>query len=175
MTEIEDNNIEDFDIIVSKGQSVLSLLTNLMQFSTSDYSHVGIVIRKNKRLYVLHSTPDGTNLNGIRFDDLQTFFDLSDVSDFVILRHKDITVSFQQRLKVEFSRYLTIKAPFDFDFNNLENSRIYCSELVWLIYKNAGLLKTKDFDLINPISPKYFLTLKSFNRVPSTNVHHASL
>ena len=156
------DKIEDFDIILSKGQSVQSKLIGLLKFSMEDYSHIGIMIKDKDKVYVLHSTPDGTNANGIRYDDLQTFLDLSDVSDYTILRYQNISFDFRQRLRIEFDKYKTNKAPFDFDFNNYENKKIYCSELVWLIFNNSGLFEINDFNLSKPIYPKYFLKMNKF-------------
>ena len=160
--EVDMDKIEDFDIILSKGQSLQSKLVSLVKFSMNDYSHIGIMIKGNDKVFVLHSTPDGTKTNGIRYDDLQTFFNLSDVSDYTVLRYQDISFDYRQNLRREFSRYKTIHAPFDFDFNNFENGRIYCSELVWLTFKNAGLFKSSNFNLQKPIYPKYFLTMNRF-------------
>lgn len=162
VNEIDKNKIDDFDIILSKGQSVQSKFVSLIKLTMEDYSHIGIMITENDKVFVLHSTPDGTKTNGIRYDDLQTFIDLSDVSDYTVLRYQDISLDFRQKLREEFSRCKTIQAPFDYDFNNFENGKIYCSELVWLIFKNAGLFKSNDFNLQKPIYPKYFLTMNKF-------------
>lgn len=165
MTEIDEDRIEDFDIILSKGQSAQSKLISLFKLSMKDYSHIGIIVKENSKVFVLHSTPDGTQLNGIRYDDLQTFINLSSVSDFIVLRDKNISFEFRQELRSEFDRFKTIQAPFDYDFNNLENTKIYCSELVWLIFKNASLFETSDFNIDKPIYPKYFLKVNSLVRV----------
>ncbi len=162
MNEIDINKIENFDIILSKGQSVQSKLIGLLKLSTDDYSHIGIIVKANEKIFVLHSTPDGNQLNGIRYDDLQTFINLSSVSDLIVLRYKELSFDFRQKLRMEFGRFKTIQASFDFDFNNFEHKEIYCSELVWLIFKNAGLFETCDFNLGKPIYPKYFLKMNKF-------------
>jgi hypothetical protein len=157
---IDKDKVEDFDIILSKGQSVQSKFIGLFKFSIEDYSHIGIVIKeKDGNIFILHSTPDGTNTNGIRYDDLQTFLNLSDVSGYKVLRYKSISFDFRMRLRKEFDKYKTRKAHFDFDFNNYENNKIYCSELVWLVFRNSGLFENSDFNLGRPIYPKYFLEL----------------
>jgi len=161
-SEVDMAKIEDFDIILSKGQSLQSKLLNLVKLSMNDYSHVGILIKENEKVFVLHSTPDGTKTNGIRYDDIQTFVNLSNVSDYTVLRYQDISFDCRQKLRNEFSKYKTIQVPFDFDFNNFENGKIYCSELVWLIFKNARLFESSDFNLQKPIYPKYFLTMNRF-------------
>jgi hypothetical protein len=138
VNEIDKNKIEDFDLIISKGQSVQSKLIGLLKFSIEDYSHIGIMIKKNDSVFVLHSTPDGPDADGIRYDNLQTFFDLSDVSDYTVLRYQNISSVFRQSLMVEFERFKHSQVPFDFDFNNFDHGKIYCSELVCIIFKNCS-------------------------------------
>lgn len=162
MNEIDMDKIEDFDIILSKGQSIQSRLIGLLKLSTDDYSHIGIIIKENDKVFVLHATPDGTKTNGIRYDNLQTFINLSSVSDLIVLRHKYITCDSRQKLRMEFGRFKSIPAPFDFEFNNFEHTKIYCSELIWLIFKNAGVFESCDLNLDKPIYPKYFLKINTF-------------
>jgi len=165
INEINIDKIENFDIILSKGQSVQSKLIGLLKFSIEDYSHIGIMIKHNDSVFVLHSTPDGTDDNGIRYDNLQTFIDLSDVSDYTVLRYQDISSIFRQRLMVEFERFKNSQAPFDFDFNNFDHRKIYCSELVCTIFKNSGLSSLQEFDLTKPIYPKYFLNIEGLIKI----------
>ena len=84
--KIDQNRIEDFDIILSKGQSAQSKIIRLLNLSTKDYSHIGIIYKEKGKVFVLHATPDGTKSNGIRYDDLESFLFLSHVCDFIILR-----------------------------------------------------------------------------------------
>jgi len=167
VNEIDKNKIEDFDIILSKGQSLQSKLIGLFKLSIEDYSHVGIIIKENNKLFVLHSTPDGTKTNGIRFDDLQTFFDLSNVSDYTVLRQQALSNDLCQRLRIEFERYKSSQVPFDYDFNNFDHRKIYCSELICLIFKNSGLSTLNEFDFTKPIYPKYFLKMKGLITINS--------
>ena len=71
----------------------------------------------------------------------------------------------RESLACEFDKYKALKAPFDYAFDNLESEKIYCSELVYLIYTHANLLKIDDFDLNKPIRPKYFCKLNSLHEV----------
>lgn len=163
--DIDNGKIESFDIILSKGQSMQSKLISLLNFSTNEYSHIGIIVEENGELFVLHSTPDGSKTNGIRYDDLQTFLDLSDVSDCKILRHQCITDNYRSELSNEVENYKSTHIPFDFDFDNFNNDKIYCSELVYLIFSKTGLMTKSIFDLRKPIYPKYFLHIEEFATV----------
>ncbi len=159
---IEKSDIESFDVILSKGQSMQSRLVSLLKFSTNDYTHIGIMVKENGELFVLHSTPDGTKTNGIRYDDLQTFLELSNVSDCKIIRHQNISDYNRRKLKIEIDKYKSLQKPFDFHFDNFNNDKIYCSELIWIILKNSEMLEQCHFDLKKPIYPRYFININGF-------------
>ncbi len=163
--EIDLDKIENFDIILSKGQSVQSKLISLLKLRMEDYSHIGVIIKENNNVFVLHSTPDGTKSNGIRYDNLQTFINLSNVSDFTILRCHYISSDRNLKLKNAIINYKNIQAPFDYDFNNFDNKKIYCSELVWLIFTKASLFTTREFNPAKPIYPKYFLKINELTKI----------
>lgn len=162
VSEIDSNKLEEYDLILSKGQSIQSKLISLLNLSLEDYSHIGLISKENGKIFILHSTPDGTDNNGIRYDGLQSFIDLSNVSDYKVLRYKSITSNMRQKLKIEFDKYKTSSVPFDYDFNNVDHKKIYCSELVLLIFKNFGVFKMGEYNFENPIYPKYFLKMEEF-------------
>ena len=155
----------NFDLILSKGQSLQSKLVSILNFKSMDYTHIGIIHRFNNHVYVLHATPDGTAANGIRYDNFQTFLSLSSVSDITLLRPKCITYKDKELLEKQFEHFKTLEAPFDYDFNNFESRKIYCSELVYLIYSRTNRIYFKEFDLNKPVYPKDFLKLKSFYEI----------
>lgn len=155
--------IEHLDIILTSGQSVQSKMLNLINFSFESYSHIGIICKKKNSVFVLHSTTDGTKENGIRFDDLQSFLDLSNVNYYKILRNDSISKSILS-LNKSIERYKTNEIPFDYDFDNQNKDRIYCSELVYDIFSSNGILSTK-LDLDKPIHPKTFTKLNELKTV----------
>jgi len=157
------NQFEHLDIIVTSGQSVQSKLLNLINFSFDSYSHVGIICKENNAVFVLHSTTDGTKENGIRYDDLQCFIDLSNVNYYKILRSKNIAKSVSS-INKDIEKYKTLEIPFDYDFDNINKDRIYCSELVYDILNSNGIISTK-FDLEKPIHPKIFTKLNELKTV----------
>ncbi|HCS19064.1 MAG TPA: hypothetical protein DIW47_00620 [Bacteroidetes bacterium] len=151
--------MQDYDILLAQGQSAHSKVVKLFNGSNDDYSHIGILIREEDKVYVLHATPDGSDSNGIRYDELQMFMDLSDVCSYTILRPQHLTDELREKLGAEISWFKAHAAPFDYDFNNHENGKLYCSELVWLVFKNAGLMDSVSFDLEKPIYPGEFLEM----------------
>ena len=154
----------NFDVIVSSGQSVQSKLLNLINFSSITYSHIGIVVKNNNEIYILHSTPDGTKENGIRFDNLQKFIDLSNVNYYKILRSKKTNKKKNLSLINIIVDYRSKNIPFDYNFNNLDKNEIYCSELVYDILTSNELLMF-ELDLSRPIHPKTFLKMSDLTTV----------
>jgi len=160
--EIDCKKWHNYDLILTKGQSIQSKLISLLNLTLEDYSHIGIIYKENGIIYILHSTPDGTEKNGIRYDDFQTFINLSNVCDYKVLRFKNITSDMCHKLNIEFDKYKTISVPFDYDFNNNDHNNIYCSELVLLIYKSSGLIKINKYNFDKPMYPKDFLKMDEF-------------
>lgn len=149
---------KNFDLIVTSGQSVQSKLLNLLNFSFESYSHIGIISKKNNMIFVLHATTDGTKENGIRYDDLQSFLNLSNVNYYKILRSNNSLKS-DSLINKSIEKYRTRKIPFDYNFDNLNKEQIYCSELVYDLYKKTGII-TSNLDLNKPIKPIIFTKLK---------------
>lgn len=160
--EIDCGRFEDFDLVLTKGQSFQSKLISLLNLSLEDYSHIGLIYKDDAKVFILHSTPDGSENNGIRYDDLQTFINLSNVCDYKLLRYKNISTDIAHKLNIEYEKYKTKSVPFDYDFNNYDHSKIYCSELVLLIYKNSGLIKSNKYNSDKLIYPKDFLKMDEF-------------
>lgn len=152
-----------YDVIITCGQSFYSRLININNFSLDNYSHIGILICENNKIFVLHSTPDGTKENGIRYDEIQKFIDLSDVNKYTVLRLSNLNQTEKEILSEEISRLRHLNVPFDYDFNNRDQSQIYCSELVWLIYKKVSPLFLNGFEIDKPIHPKKFLEQDFFH------------
>lgn len=162
-------NIKQFDIILSSGQSFQSKVLKLFNVSLYSYSHIGIILKENNEIYILHSTPDGTKENGIRYDNFQEFINLSNVNYYKILRLDSIGK--YENLKKSVKHFKENKLPFDYDFDNIDKHKIYCSELVFDIFNENNLLKTK-FDLSKPIHPKEFTEIPEFKIVKERKTAH---
>jgi hypothetical protein len=159
----DEGEIQHLDLIVSNGQSILSKLSSLFNYSVRGYSHIGVIVIKNKQIFVLHSTPDGTIDNGIRLDKLQTFIDLSKINYYKIVRYNFINFD-KEKIDKKILTYLSKKTPFDYDFDNYSKDKIYCSELIYDIYNDFQLIKT-NFDLSKPIHPKVFTEIPEFKTI----------
>lgn len=87
----------------------------------SNKTHCGIIVEKDSKIYVLET------LGTIKLTPIQTFINRGLFKKYWIKRYTN------EKLKVNYKKYLGIKYDLSFKFNN---EKYYCSELVYSIYKN---------------------------------------
>lgn len=106
----------DIIFIISKSKQ-----SPMIQYATSSlWSHCGIVVYKKGEPYVLEAS------NVVKLTPLDEFNNKGRLGAIVQMRYTDKPV------KIAYKKYLG--KPYDLQFS-LKNNRYYCSELVWLIYK----------------------------------------
>ena len=117
----------------------------------SDYSHVGIIYRKKNKLFVYEA------VGPVVLTPLNKWINNGVGAKFVVKRLKDETLLTEESLKaMQKVAHTFAGKPYDALFG-WSDDRIYCSELVWKIYKRGlglevGKLKRlKDFDLTHPV------------------------
>lgn len=94
----------------------------LIQLATlSPWSHCGVVVEKNKKLYVLEAS------NVVKLTPLQKW-----IAKGRLKQYKQRRV-FRKAVKIRYKQYLGM--PYDLAFK-FGNGKMYCSELVYDIYKN---------------------------------------
>lgn len=152
--------LHNYDLILTCGQSAQSHLVCLANLSGRTYTHIGMLVGHADS--VLHATPDGTETNGIRIDALQDFIDLSDVDLYKIIRLKSLIDT--ALLVKHVAHYKELERPFDYDFNNKDASKLYCTELVYNIYHQSHLINTK-VELNSPIYPRKFSEMNEFKTI----------
>ena len=104
-----------FQISKSKQSPFIQLATGSL------YSHCGIVIKKNKSFYVLEAS------NIVKLTPLAVWIDKGRFSHCISYS------VFNHPVKISYKKYLGQKYDTSFKFNN---GKMYCSELVYEIYKN---------------------------------------
>ena len=110
----------------------------LIAYATmSNKTHCGIIVEKDSKLYVLET------LNTIKLTPLQTFIDRGLFGKYWVKRGVN--------KPVDYKKYLGI--PYDLAFK-ADNSKYYCSELVYTIYKEqfgielCELKQIKDYNTL---------------------------
>jgi len=118
----------------------------------SPYSHMGMIFIKDRKYYVLEA------VGPVKYTPLEAWIRQGEGGRYVVRRLKNadtiLTPEAVGRLKKEAGKYLG--KPYDHYFG-WSDKRIYCSELVWKIYRNAlGIeigkpMKLREFDLDHPL------------------------
>jgi permuted papain-like amidase YaeF/Yiix C92 family enzyme len=141
--------LRDGDIIFQESRSAQSQAIQLA--TKSPYSHMGILFRQNGRWFVYEA------VGPVKFTPLSDWIDRGHGHHFVvkrIRRSETLTPTVLARMKTIGAKYQD--KPYDFYFG-WSNDRIYCSELVWKIYKEGAdieighLQKLRNFDLSSAI------------------------
>ncbi|MEA2016874.1 MAG: hypothetical protein U9N59_00370 [Campylobacterota bacterium] len=130
---------------------------SLMLFGNLDFSHAAMVIQDNNKLKILQSAPKDKYSSGyVSMLSIKNFF--SDVTDYQILRH--------DKLSMNFNISSDLNKSFDFDFNRIDSSKIYCTELIDnIIYKNGFLRYNKNKEYIWPSELGNHLLEQGFYKV----------
>ena len=116
-------DIQVGDIVFIESQSSQSPYIKLG--TMSKWTHCGVVV----------DTPDGLKVleasKTVRLTPFNTFIGRAKNGNWCIRRPKQ-----QLKEPVSYRKYLD--QPYDLEFK-FDNSKMYCSELVWLVYKDQGI------------------------------------
>ena len=142
--------IRSGDIIFQASTSVQSQAIQLATHSR--YSHMGIIFENKGDFYVYEA------VQPVKLTPLQQWIDRGEDDHYVIKRLKNaekvLTDSVLLRMKQAGEQYMG--KPYDIYFE-WSDDKIYCSELVWKMYKQAANLEIgqleelADFDLSQPV------------------------
>ena len=139
-------SLQEGDIIFQETRSRQSKALKLA--TKSRYTHVGLIFKNKGKLYVLEA------VQPVRVTGLRRFINRGVNRHFVVKRLKNSRELLTPKRIAEMKRYGKTFLGKNYDiYFGWDNKRIYCTELVWKIYKKVlnvevGELQTlKDFDL----------------------------
>jgi uncharacterized protein YycO len=141
--------IRDGDIIFHKSKSSQSRL--ISKVTGSEYTHLGIIFYENSELFVYEA------VGPVKSTAFKEWVDRGEGKHYVIKRLKDADriLTFDNLSRMRKSGLAYRGKPYDLRFK-FSNDEIYCSELVYKIYKDAlgieigDLGKFSDFNLSDP-------------------------
>ena len=120
---IESSQIREGDIVFIEGQS--SQAPYIKTWTMSRWSHCGIIVDTPNGLQVLEASKT------VRLTPYEKFISWAKNGNYCVKRpQKGISG------KIKYGKYLGM--PYDLQFK-FDNGKMYCSELVWLIYKDNGI------------------------------------
>lgn len=138
--------IQNGDIIFQISRSGQSRA--IQEATKSKYSHCGIIYLVNGEQFVFEA------VQPVKLTPLDEWIARGENGHYVVKRLKDadqvLTAAVLKKMKAEGERFMGKNYDLTFEWND---DKIYCSELVWKIYKRAAgievgkLEKLSDFDL----------------------------
>ena len=90
LLEIRTEGLADGDIIFRTGRDLVSSLV-LTQGDAAQFSHVGVILKQEGQVSVVHSLPEGANsASGVQIETLTAFTSFDSTSDVAVYRLKGI-------------------------------------------------------------------------------------
>lgn len=130
-------HLSDGDLVFRTGRDIMSRLV-LSQGDSSRFSHVGIILKQESGLFVVHALPrDDTSPGGVLIEPLRVFAASDNASDIGYYRVKGIDTYARNSIREYVLRQ--IGKPFDDDFLLSEDEKMYCTELVLKALAAAGM------------------------------------
>ena len=153
------------DLIFRQGRSTVSRLV-LLADTQSIYSHVGLLLLDGPEALVVHAVP--AEMIGdpapVRAEPLAHFIDAERASTVSVRRLNHSQANRYASLATAAAReYVQEALPFDAGFYLYSGDRLYCTELVWRAYLEAGidLVDGKFARLETPIGAGVYLTVSA--------------
>jgi hypothetical protein len=132
----------------------------------SNYSHCGIIFIEKGKIYVYEA------VQPVKITLFEHWIKNGKNNSYIVKRLKNSKTVLTSSTLSEMKKYAKKDLNKDYDlYFEWSNDKIYCSELVWKIYKNGAnieickLQKLKDFDLNHP-KVKAILKERYKNKIP---------
>ncbi len=129
------------DIAFRRGEGLVS---DIVLFNDADgkYSHIGVVVAHNDSLKIVHAVPGENSspddFDRVRIDLIDDFFSPERASKGEIMRI-EMADSQRQAVSTMALEKAKAKVPFDHNYNLSDTSKLYCTELLQLLFANAGI------------------------------------
>ncbi len=101
-------------------------------------SHCGIIYKKDNHWQVIHSdSADNTSKDGVQITDFDVFTNHSKLNSIIVVRLKDIDSLASQKVINLAKNYADNKIPFDYTFDQTDDSKLFCTELIYQSFLQA--------------------------------------
>lgn len=126
------------------------------------YSHGGIITVEASRIKVVHASIEGGGERLVKAEPLADFLQQGNTAHAAVYRLKASTPKMQQAIATAAKAYAAKDTPLHAKFGLTRNDRVYCSELIWRAYLEAGI------DLSDQAPRSFSLPLASRNITPDS-------
>lgn len=131
------NKLTPGDVIIRQGNGPLSF--HLMNSTKEDYSHCGVLVWEDNKWKVIHTlggTASDDAVDGVQMQDLDEF--VSHASDSMLfICHPVFDDSLDIKIPERAHYYLEQKVPFDHAFSIFSQDKLYCTELLFHIFRDV--------------------------------------
>lgn len=137
LSQTEIDSLHDGDIILRHGFGIVSDMIGETMNEKFNVSHCAILCKTPDSVYVIHSVSSSlSNFDGVQTCDMNKFMQESKPNSIIVVRYKPKIAKNLSCIAAKAHEYLKMQVPFDDKFDIQEHSRIYCSELPYLIFKS---------------------------------------
>jgi len=143
--------LQNGDVIFRKGRSLASQAV-VISDNFSDYSHVGIIRMIDNEPFVIHAVPGESDAETefLKCEKVTSFLSVRKASRAAVFRCMTLTNATMNKIADNAYLYYKEKIVFDNHYDLTSDAELYCTELVWKIYKKSGIdLIQNQFDYIN--------------------------
>ncbi len=155
------NDIAPGDIIIRKGNGPLSY--HLMNNTKEDYSHCGTIVKENNEWMVIHTiggSGSEDDIDGVQLITLDEF--VAHSADSMLFICRPIFVdSAGPKVAERAYHYLDQATPFDHSFSLYTEDKLYCSELLFYMFKEVNTDNKNIFD-VKKKHKSYMLMFSTF-------------
>lgn len=149
------------DIIIRKGNGPLSY--HLMNNTKEDYSHCGTIVKEDGNWMVIHTiggSGSEDDIDGVQLIELDEFVAHSADSMLFICRPTFVD-SAGPKVAERAYYYLEQETPFDHSFSLYTEEKLYCSELLFYMFKEVNTDNKNIFD-VKKKHKSYMLMFSTF-------------
>ena len=128
------------DLVFRRGRNMTSNF--IVAKDSYNYSHIGLLHKSDSGWCVIHAVNDEPDFKGdfdrVKIDRIETFFSVERASAGAIA-HSFIDDSTAAAISQAALQHVMDSVRFDDDFRLEDNSKVYCTEFIHILYKGAGI------------------------------------
>ena len=149
LSKTEIDSLHDGDIILRHGYGIVSDMIGETMHEKYNVSHCAVVCKPSPdSIYIIHSVSSTlSDYDGVQTCGLNKFMQESKPNSIIVVRYKPKVSKDLSCISKRANDYLRKMVPFDDSFDIVDHSKIYCSELPFLIFKeefNDDIFNSQD-------------------------------
>jgi len=138
---IDESILQEGDLAFRRGYSVASRMV-LAADKSGNYSHTGIIVHDSTGWKVIHAVPGETDKEHpeerIKKETLAQFYATDRSMSGAIFR-LDTIMQIREIAAKKAKELFDRKLLFDHDYDSEDSSKIYCTELLYFVYRTTGI------------------------------------